>query len=143
MSDSIAVDKSLSAISIGDTASFEKTILQEDLENFAVLSGDFNPLHNDEAYAQSTPFKRRVTFGFLLGAYVSQLIGMQLPGRRALILKESLDFKKPVYIGDTLLIKGVVISKSDSTGLIEIKISIMVGETVTTEGIVHVRVRAE
>ena len=143
MSIDIAEDRALSSISVGDTASIEKVITEEDLVAFSNLSGDFNPLHTDAAYAQSTPFKQRVVFGFLLGAYVSQLVGMHLPGKRALILKESLDFKKPVHIGDPIVITGIVISKSESTGIIEIKILITVLGLATTEGSVFTRVRPE
>lgn len=141
MSNPTAQDKSLDDIKVGDVASFERVIVEEDVATFARLSGDYNPLHTDVAYAEATPFGQRVVFGMLLGAFVSQLIGMQLPGRRALILKESLEFKKPVFIGDTIAIIGTVATKSGSTGILEIQISIKRGDEVMTEGSVHARVR--
>jgi acyl-CoA hydrolase len=67
---------------------------------------------------------------------------MELPGTRALILKESLEFKKPVHIGDTITVTGKIVSKSESVGLIEVGVSITVKGEITTQGSVHVRVRS-
>lgn len=128
-------------IRVGDSASLEHTILDSDVDAFAEVSGDYNPLHVNEAYASSTPFGKRVVHGMFLGAFVSQLIGMQLPGRYALILKESLEFKNPVHIGDVIHVAGTVLRASVATRIIEVDIKIHVADMLVVTGVVHVQVR--
>lgn len=132
-------DRTLESIAIGESATLARTITAANVDAFAELSGDNNPLHVDEAYAQKTVFGKRVVHGMLLGGLVSQLVGMQLPGRRALLLKESLEFKKPVFIGDTVVVKGKVTHKSDAAQLVELSIEILRNKEVVALGDVHVR----
>src|SRR3990167_3301720 len=105
-------DRTFESIAIGENASLNHTITAEDVHAFAVVSGDHNQLHVDDAYAKATSFGQRVVHGMFLGALVSQLVGMHLPGKRALLMKESLEFKKPVHIGDTVTVSGTVLAKS-------------------------------
>lgn len=126
-------------IKVGDLASFDRLVTADDLVKFAELSGDYNPLHLDDGYASQTEFGGRVVYGFFLGALVSRLIGMQLPGKRALIIKESLEFKQPARIGDELLVKGEVIHKSEVTRLIEISVTICCQQKILTSGQIYVR----
>ena len=136
-----ATDRAFASISVGEAASFEKIISEDDVRAFAVLSGDYNPLHMDDAYARSTSFGARVVHGMLLAGLVSRLIGMQLPGKRALLMKESLEFKKPVYIGDTVTVEGTLTRVSPATQIVELDIHIQVGGTLVATGNVHVQVR--
>ena len=136
----IVQDKNFSDIKIGDSASFEKIITADDLDKFADLSGDHNPLHMDEKYAARSEFKSRVVFGMLLGAWVSRLVGMDLPGKKALLLKEGLEFKKPAYIGDKILVKGTVTHKSEATRLLDLAIEISKDKELLSTGSVQVRV---
>ena len=99
-----------------------------------------NPLHVDDRYAKTTKYGRRVVHGMFLAALVSQLIGMQLPGKRSLLVSETLAFKKPVYIGDTVVVKAVTASKSSSTRLVELSISIARAAEVVAAGNAVVRV---
>ena len=94
----------------------------EDIEAFAGLSGDRNPLHMDEVYAREQGFADRVTHGFLLGAKVSALIGMFLPGRRCLLVEESLNFPNPVYPGDEVTLSGEVVDMRADLALVSLKI---------------------
>jgi len=132
--------KSFAEINIGDKASFRRLVSEEDLTKFAELSGDYNPLHMDEEYATKTEFGVRVVHGFLLGAWVSRLVGMELPGANALLLKESLAFKKPVRIGDEILIAGEVVCKSQVGQLIELNITINRQQEILVSGSVFVKV---
>ena len=75
----------LPQLEVGATARFSKTITAEDVQGFAALSGDFNPLHLDAEFARKTTFGRPVVHGMLLGSFVSRMIGMQLPGAGALV----------------------------------------------------------
>ncbi len=108
-------------IKIGDVFSFKKLIDDELIDRFAVLVGDYNPLHTDIAYAKENGFDGRLAQGLLTGSLFSTLVGMFCPGRRALYLSQSLNFKKPVVAGREVLIKGEVLDKSESTRVIRLK----------------------
>lgn len=123
-------EKNLDDISVGDSASFERMITDDDLTSFADISGDYNPLH----------IENKVVHGMLLGALMSRLIGMELPGKKALLMKECLEFKKPALVGDTLTVKGKVVFKSPSSRLIELLIEIKKGNELLVSGSAHVRV---
>ena len=135
-----AADRTFESIQIGEACTQERMITAQDVSAFAALSGDFNPLHVDETYAASTQFKKSVVHGMLLGALVSELVGMHLPGMRCLLVKESLEFKLPVFANETVRVKGVIAHKSEATKLLEIKITITRGTDIVAEGIVHTRV---
>lgn len=127
-------------IHVGDFASFKKTIDEKDLLKFASISGDYNPLHLDGSYALKTGFKKRIVHGMYLGALVSKLIGMKLPGKYALLIKESLEFKKPACIGDKLTISGEVVHKSQASRLLELSIAVNKSNEILACGSAHVRV---
>lgn len=133
-------DRAFDSLKVGDKASFERTISDDDVRAFADLSGDYNPLHTDDSYARTTEFGNRVVHGMFLGALVSRLVGMHLPGKRALLMKESLEFKKPVYIGDTVRIEGVVTSTSNATRIIELDVRLYAEKVLVATGQAHVRV---
>lgn len=132
--------KNFADIKVGDQASFSRLITTDDLLKFADLSGDYNPLHLDESYAAGTVFGGRVVYGFLLGALVSRLIGMELPGQKSLILKESLEFKQPARIGDELMVKGEIKHISQAAQLIELSITISRDEEVLVVGSAYVKI---
>ena len=89
-------------LSIGDSAYFEKTISENDVYLFAGIIGDFNPAHINKTYAEGTRFGKRIAHGMLSGSLFSTVIGMKLPGEGSIYLGQSLDFKAPVYFGDTV-----------------------------------------
>jgi len=89
-------------LSIGQTASFAKTVTEADIVAFAGLSGDFNPVHINEEFAQTTPFKGRIAHGMLSAAFISTVFGTRLPGPGSIYVAQSLKFKAPVRIGDTV-----------------------------------------
>jgi len=119
-SKSSAKDVSFDEITIGDADSFEVRITLELISQFAALCGDYNPLHMDVAYAATTKFKKPVAHGMLFASFLSRFVGMYLPGKHALYLSQSLNFKNPVFAGDTLRVQGRVIEKSESTKVITI-----------------------
>ena len=96
----------------GDEAHFSKMITPEDVEAFARLSGDRNPLHMDEQFAARTHFQRRVVHGMLIANYVSALIGMRCPGPGALWSQQNLRWPAPVFIGDRIQVTLKVTHKS-------------------------------
>jgi 3-hydroxybutyryl-CoA dehydratase len=92
----------LDDFSIGQTASFAKTISAADIEAFAGLTGDRNPLHVDEEFARSTFFGSSIAHGMLSGSLLSTVIGCLLPGTGAIYRSQNLRFLRPVHAGDTL-----------------------------------------
>jgi 3-hydroxybutyryl-CoA dehydratase len=109
-------------LSLGVSADISWTAGVEEIEAFAALSGDRNPLHMDEDYAREQGFADRVVHGFLLGAKVSALIGMFLPGRRCLLVEENLNFPNPVYPGDEVTLSGEVMDTHADLALVSVKI---------------------
>jgi acyl dehydratase len=92
-------------IQVGDTASMSKTISDEDVRTFADVSGDRNPVHLDDEFAATTPFKKRIAHGALSGALISAVLGMTMPGPGTIYLSQTLNFKAPVYIGEEITAK--------------------------------------
>ena len=116
----------------GSETSFSKTITAGDLESFARLSGDRNPLHMNDEFAARTHFQRRVVHGMLLASYVSALVGMHCPGPGALWAQQNFRWPVPVFIGDCILITLKVKHKSvgSRTLMLEVKTVNQNGKTV-------------
>lgn len=111
-------------IEIGLEKKFNVNITESMLDNFAMLSGDYNPLHMDKNYASKTPFQKRLCQGMLLASFFSKLVGMYLPGKNALYFSQSLNFRHPCFINDEITIEGKVLDKSAATRIITLKTSI-------------------
>jgi 3-hydroxybutyryl-CoA dehydratase len=90
-------------LSVGQEASLSTTVSEADIVAFAEISGDKNPVHIDAQYAASTMFKERIAHGMLSAAYISAVFGMKLPGPGAIYISQTLNFKAPVKIGDTVV----------------------------------------
>ena len=84
-------------------ASLSKPVTEADIAAFAEISGDKNPVHLDAQYAAGTTFKERIAHGMLSAAYISAVFGMKLPGPGAIYISQTLNFKAPVKIGDTVV----------------------------------------
>lgn len=110
----------LSEIKTGDTASFTVTVTADMLDRFRDITGDVNPLHNDEDYARGRGYSGRVAFGMLCAGFYSTLAGVYLPGEYCLLHEVDSKFKKPVYIGDVLTVSGKVTDVQEAYGRIEI-----------------------
>ena len=89
-------------LEIGMKASRTQTITAEDVAAFARISGDNNPVHLDEDYAKRTRFGRRIAQGIFSAGIISAVLANDLPGPGCVYMRQSLDFKAPVYIGDTI-----------------------------------------
>lgn len=90
-------------LSIGQEASLSNTVTADVINAFASVSGDRNPVHIDADYAAATMFKERIAHGMLSAAYISAVFGMALPGPGAIYISQTLNFKAPVKIGDTVV----------------------------------------
>ena len=89
-------------LSIGQNASFAKTISEHDVYLFAGITGDMNPAHINEEFAQNTLFKGRIAHGMLSASLISTVLGMYLPGPGTIYLKQEVKFLAPVRFGDTI-----------------------------------------
>ena len=105
-------------LTIGQTASYSKRIEERDVQLFAAVSGDVNPVHLDPEFAASTQFKTRIAHGMLSGAVISAAIAMELPGPGTIYLGQSLRFRAPVELGDTITVKLEVVDKKDKRGFV-------------------------
>jgi acyl dehydratase len=136
----VPVDRDFDSFQIGERATHTHIISRELILKFADVSGDCNPLHVDQQYAARTTFGAPIAHGMLLGALVSELIGTELPGVRCLLVKASLEFKKPVFADDVINVIGEVVHKSDASSLLEIAISILRNDDVVVHGVVYTKV---
>lgn len=129
-----ATHLNFSDIQVGASYTFTKMISEEEVNQFAQITGDFNPLHCDPAYGKQTKFKKNIAHGMLIASFFSTLVGMYCPGRNCLYLSQTLKFRRPVFFGDHLLIKGVVTSKSESVKILTIKMEVIVNKEIAVSG---------
>jgi 3-hydroxybutyryl-CoA dehydratase len=101
--------KSIHELKIGDSAQISKTITESDIELFARATGDFNPVHLNQAYAEKTMFKGRIAHGLLSVGLLSTILGNILPGHGTIYLSQEVKFLVPVRIGDTITAKVEVL----------------------------------
>ena len=92
----------LEDLETGMTASFAKTVTDADITLFAGVSGDTNPVHLDDNFAAQTQFKQRIAHGMLSASFISAVFGTRLPGPGAIYMSQTLRFKAPVRVGDTV-----------------------------------------
>lgn len=118
----------LSEISVGMKASFQREITLDMENRFREISGDENPLHRDDAFAKEIGggrFESHVAFGMLTASLYSTVAGMYLPGKYSLIHSfEDLSFLKPVFAGDVLTVSAEVVDKDEALRLIRLKVTI-------------------
>ncbi|NJD02115.1 MAG: MaoC family dehydratase [Ruminiclostridium sp.] len=108
---------SFEEINPGDSIIMRKDITAEMIDAYAAFTGDFNPVHMDEAFCLKHGFKSRIAHGMLVLSFVSTLIGMYLPGEGSVWLSQNMDFISPVYAGDSVTIAGSVTEKVQGTAL--------------------------
>ena len=99
----------LEELTVGESAERSFTVSAADIDAFAAVSHDHNPVHLDEAFAQTTPFKGRIAHGMLSAAYISAVLGADLPGAGSAYVSQSLRFRRPVRIGDTVKVTVAVV----------------------------------
>jgi len=115
------IGKTINEIKLGDFAEFAKTISESDIYLYAGITGDLNPAHINEAYAQKTFFKTRIAHGMLTAGFISAILGMQLPGPGTIYMKQELKFMAPVRIGDTITARAEVIEVIEEKNRIKLR----------------------
>ncbi|MDB5449827.1 MAG: MaoC family protein/phosphate acetyl/butaryl transferase [Phenylobacterium sp.] len=103
-------------LSLGQSAELSREVGATDIEAFAAVSGDVNPVHLDEDYARTTSFGGRIAHGMLSAAYISAVLGTRMPGPGAIYLSQSLRFRRPVKIGDLVTARVTVKALDDKRG---------------------------
>jgi 3-hydroxybutyryl-CoA dehydratase len=121
-------------LAIGQQASFSKTVTEADIVKFAEVSGDDNPVHLDEAFAQTTMFKGRIAHGMLSAGFISTVIGTRLPGSGTIYMSQTLRFKAPVRIGDTVTATCTITEIIPEKRRAVLSTICKVGDTVVIEG---------
>lgn len=109
---------------IGDSEKLTRVIKEKDLDDFVKLTGDNNPLHMDEKYAENTHLGQRVVHGMLPASFISTVIGTKLPGKGALWISQTLNFLAPARIGDEITVFVLVRGKSESQRVLSLNIEI-------------------
>lgn len=128
------VGKFYEELEIGMSHETYHTIKESDIEAFAAVSGDRNPLHMDEEYAKTTMFKGRIAHGALTASYISGILGNDMPGPGAIFTDLALQFKRPVRIGDEVTARAEVIEKQDKGSRVTLKVTCSVGSKTVVEG---------
>ena len=113
-------------LEIGQAHETVHTITAEDIQRFAEVSGDYNPLHMSDEYAATTMFERRIAHGALTASYISGILGNNLPGPGSVFVGLNMRFRRPVYIGDTVTARAEVSDKNDRGNRVTLKIECLV-----------------
>ena len=108
-------------VKIGDTFTKTRTVTEELVRAFAEISGDFNPLHLDEAFASNTRFGQRIAHGMLSGAFISAVLGYEFHERKIVYLGQTLKFTAPVFLGDTVTTTAKVKNIREDKGIVTLE----------------------
>lgn len=135
MSNSLVFNKiPIEEIQIGMKVSYSQTISDSDIKTFAGISGDRNPVHLDEEYAGNSRYKKRIAHGLMTASFFSALFGTKIPGEGCIYVSQSLRFKRPVYIGDTVIAIVEVISIDLKKKRVFFKTICKVSDKIVTDG---------
>lgn len=110
-------------LSIGMSHETHHVITENDIELFAQVSGDRNPLHMDDEFAKQTPFGQRIAHGALTASYISGILGNNLPGPGSIFTGLSMRFRRPVFIGSEVLVRVVVSEMLPRGNRVTLKVS--------------------
>ncbi len=121
-------------LSIGMDASYAREVTGADIQTFADVTGDDNPMHLDEAYAAGTMFKGCIAHGMLSAGYISKVIGTQLPGPGAIYLSQTLTFRAPVRAGEVVDARVEVIALDEKRRKVTLSCACKVAGKVVVDG---------
>jgi 3-hydroxybutyryl-CoA dehydratase len=130
-------------LKIGMTERLKKTIAASDVVGFAQLTGDRNPIHLSEHFAAKTPFGRRIAHGLYTASLISAVLGTRLPGPGAIYIAQTLNFRAPVRIGDTVSVAVTVAELMPEKSRARLTCVCKVGRQVVLDGEALVKVPRE
>ena len=139
---SVTVSYYFEDLSVGMDSVYSRDVTKADIEAFAQVSGDDNPLHLDEDYASGTMFKGCIAHGMLSAGYISKVLGTQLPGPGAIYLSQSLKFKAPVRPGETVDTRVEITGLDEKRKRVTFTCECKVADTVVVTGEAMVMVPA-
>jgi acyl dehydratase len=118
----MSVSNNINLFRIGDTYQVIQEITPQLMSEFQNISRDDNPMHIDDIFARNHGFRGRIAYGNLMGAVLSRLVGVHLPTREVLILKQALEFRKPGYVGDEIRLVAEVVAIREAVSSIQLKL---------------------
>ena len=124
----------LEDLSVGMTDIFAKTVTEADIVMFAGISGDTNPVHINQLFAEDSMFKGRIAHGMLSASLISTVVGTRLPGPGCIYINQSLRFRAPVKAGDTVVARATVKEILPERSRVVLTTACSVGDTVVVDG---------
>ena len=124
----------LEDLALGRSAERSRVVTAADIDAFAQVTGDENPVHLDEAYATRTRFDGRIVHGILLAGFISAVLGNDLPGPGAIYLSQTLRFRRPVRIGDEVTARAEVMEINQTRARVTLRTVCTVGGEVMVDG---------
>lgn len=124
----------LEDLSVGMTDIFAKTVTEADIVMFAGISGDTNPVHINELFAEGSIFKERIAHGMLSASFISTVVGTRLPGPGCIYITQNLRFRAPVKAGETVIARATVKDIIAERRRVVLETVCTVGDTVVIEG---------
>jgi 3-hydroxybutyryl-CoA dehydratase len=121
-------------MTVGQSAELVRVVGTADIEAFAAVSGDDNPVHLDDAYAATTAFGERIAHGMLSASYISAILGTKLPGPGAIYLSQTLRFRRPVKVGDQVTARATIAALDEAKGRVTFETVCEVGGKAVLEG---------
>ena len=121
-------------IKVGMTESYSKTITDDDVKKYSELSGDFNPVHVDDEYARKSRFGKKIAHGLFSAGLFSAIFGTKLPGIGCVYVSQNLNFKRPVYIDDTVVATVTVLEVDNESKKIKFKTECKVEKKLVIDG---------
>jgi len=124
----------LEDMTVGQSAERAHVVTEADIAAFAEVSGDFNPVHMDAAFAAATRFQGRIAHGMLSATYISAVLGETLPGHGAIYVSQALSFRRPVRIGDEVTARVTVTALDADKSRVSLATICLVGGKAVIEG---------
>ena len=121
-------------LTVGMSDSYTRTVSDDDVKQFAEVSGDTNPIHLDDEFAAQSRFGKRIAHGMISAGYISTVVGTQLPGPGCLYVSQTLKFRAPVYIGDEVTAKVTITALDERRGYATFETVCSVGDTDVVRG---------
>ena len=125
---------SIEELQIGQSDTYERIVTERDIEEFAKISGDNNPVHLDEDFAKTTIFRGRIAHGMLAASFISTTVGTKLPGYGAIYISQNLKFKGPVRIGDKVITTATIEGINAEKKRVTMSTKCAVGDKIVVEG---------
>ena len=124
----------LEDLAVGQSAELSRLVTGGDIDAFAAVTGDDNPVHLDEVYAAATAFGGRIAHGMLSAGYISAVIGTRLPGSGAVYVSQTLRFRRPVRVGDTVIARAEVTAIDEARARVTLRTTCSVSGKAVVDG---------